>query len=183
MKKIKFMLTAFRDGFQSVYGARVFSKDYLPVVEFAAKECGIRHLEAGGGAMFQSPYFYSRENAFDVMDAFRTAAGPDADLQTLARGISVVALKAQPRDIIKLHADMFKKHGMTTIRNFDALNDVSNLIWSGQCIHNAGLKHEVVVTTTSDGPRTIPIVLASAAISVPDPAASDASPASGKATG
>ena len=110
MKKIKFMLTAFRDGFQSVYGARVFSKDYLPVVEFAAKECGIRHLEAGGGAMFQSPYFYSRENAFDVMDAFRTAAGPDADLQTLARGISVVALKAQPRDIIKLHADMFKKH-------------------------------------------------------------------------
>lgn len=146
MKKIKFMLTAFRDGFQSVYGARVFSKDYLPVVEFAAKECGIRHLEAGGGAMFQSPYFYSRENAFDVMDAFRTAAGPDADLQTLARGISVVALKAQPRDIIKLHADMFKKHGMTTIRNFDALNDVSNLIWSGQCIHNAGLKHEVVVT-------------------------------------
>ncbi len=146
MKKIKFMLTAFRDGFQSVYGARVFSKDYLPVVEFAAKECGIRHLEAGGGAMFQSPYFYSRENAFEVMDAFRTAAGPDADLQTLARGISVVALKAQPRDIIKLHADMFKKHGMTTIRNFDALNDVSNLIWSGQCIHNAGLKHEVVVT-------------------------------------
>ncbi len=44
-------------------------------------------------------------------------------------------------------------------------------------------EHEVVVTTTSDGPRTIPIVLASAAISVPDPAASDASPASGEATG
>ena len=44
-------------------------------------------------------------------------------------------------------------------------------------------EHEVVVITTSDGPRTIPIVLASAAISVPDPAASDASPASGKATG
>jgi pyruvate carboxylase subunit B len=41
---------------------------------------------------------------------------------------------------------MFKKHGMTTIRNFDALNDVQNLIWSGQCIRNAGLKHEVVVT-------------------------------------
>ena len=146
MKKINFMLTAFRDGFQSVYGARVFSCDYLPCVEFAAKECGITHFEAGGGAMFQSPFFYSNENAFDVMDAFRKAAGPNANLQTLARGISVVALKAQPKDVIKLHAEMFKKHGMTTIRNFDALNDVQNLIWSGQCIRNAGLKHEAVVT-------------------------------------
>ena len=146
MKKIHFMLTAFRDGFQSVFGARVFSKDYLPCVEFAAKECGIMHFEAGGGAMFQSPYFYSNENAFEVMDAFRKAAGPKADLQTLARGISVVALKAQPRDIVKLHADMFKKHGMSTIRNFDALNDVQNLIWSGECITKAGLKHEVTVT-------------------------------------
>jgi pyruvate carboxylase subunit B len=146
MKKINFMLTAFRDGFQSVFGARVFSKDYLPCVEFAAQECGITHFEAGGGALFQSPFFYSNENAFDVMDAFRKAAGPKANLQTLARGISVVALKAQPKDIVKLHADMFKKHGMTTIRNFDALNDVQNLIWSGQCIRNAGLKHEVVIT-------------------------------------
>lgn len=146
MKKIHFMLTAFRDGFQSVFGARVFSKDYLPVVEFAARECGIRHLEAGGGAMFQSPFFYARENAFEVMDAFRAATGPETELQTLARGISVVALKAQPRDVIQLHARMFKKHGMTTIRNFDALNDVDNLIWSGQCIKEAGLKHEITVT-------------------------------------
>jgi pyruvate carboxylase subunit B len=146
MKKINFMLTAFRDGFQSVFGARVFSCDYLPCVEFAARECGITHIEAGGGAMFQSPFFYSNENSFEVMDAFRKAAGPTANLQTLARGISVVALKAQPKDVIKLHAEMFKKHGMTTIRNFDALNDVQNLIWSGQCIRNAGLKHEAVVT-------------------------------------
>ena len=146
MKKIDFMLTAFRDGFQSVFGARVFSKDYLPLVEFAAKECGITHFEAGGGAMYQSPYFYANENAFEVMDAFRTAAGPKANLQTLARGINVVALKAQPRDIVKLHAVLFKKHGMSTIRNFDALNDVSNLIDSGRFITEAGLNHEMVVT-------------------------------------
>lgn len=144
-KRIQFMLTAFRDGFQSVYGARVFSKDFLPVVEQAA-EAGIEHIEAGGGAMFQSPFFYCNENAFEVMDAFRKAAGPNANLQTLARGINVIALDSQPSDIIKLHAQLFKKHGMTTIRNFDALNDVNNLIFSGQCIRDAGLKHEVCVT-------------------------------------
>lgn len=144
-KKIAFMLTAFRDGFQSVYGARVFSKDYLPVVEEAV-QAGIEHLEAGGGAMFQSPYFYAKEDAFAVMDAFRKVAGPKANLQTLSRGINVVALDSQSSDVIKLHAQLFKKHGMTTIRNFDALNDVNNLIYSGQCIKEAGLRHEVTVT-------------------------------------
>jgi pyruvate carboxylase subunit B len=41
---------------------------------------------------------------------------------------------------------MFKKHGISTIRNFDALNDVRNLAFSGKCIHEAGLKHQVTVT-------------------------------------
>ena len=144
-KKVKFMCTAFRDGFQSVFGARVFTQDFLPAVE-AAKDAGISWFEAGGGARFQSLYFYCNEDAFDMMDAFRETAGPDADLQTLARGVNVVGLDSQSSDIIKLHADLFKKHGITTIRNFDALNDVNNLIYSGQCIADAGLKHQVCVT-------------------------------------
>ena len=144
-KKVQFMCTAFRDGFQSVFGARVFTKDFLPAVE-AARDAGISWFEAGGGARFQSLYFYCNEDAFDMMDAFRETAGPDANLQTLARGVNVVGLDSQSSDIIKLHADLFKKHGMTTIRNFDALNDVNNLIYSGQCIVDAGLKHQVCVT-------------------------------------
>ncbi len=144
-KKIDLMVTAFRDGFQSVFGARVATKDFLPAVE-AAVAAGMTHLEAGGGARFQSLYFYCNEDAFAMMDAVREAAGPDANLQTLARGVNVVGLDSQPRDIIKMHAELFKKHGITTIRNFDALNDVNNLIYSGQCIHDAGLKHEVAVT-------------------------------------
>ena len=51
MKKINFMLTAFRDGFQSVYGARVLTKDFMPAVE-AARHAGINHMEFGGGARF-----------------------------------------------------------------------------------------------------------------------------------
>lgn len=144
-KKVHFMVTAFRDGFQSAFGARVFTKDFLPAVE-AAVDAGVTHFEAGGGARFQSLYFYCNEDAFDMMDSFREAAGKDADLQTLSRGVNVVGLDSQPRDIIKLHAEMFKKHGISTIRNFDALNDVNNLIYSGKCIVDAGLKHEVCIT-------------------------------------
>ncbi len=145
MKKVTFMNTAFRDGFQSVFGARVHTKDFLPAVE-AARDAGMTYFEAGGGARFQSLYFYCNECAFDMMDAFRETAGPDANLQTLARGVNVVGLESQSSDIVKMHANLFKKHGITTIRNFDALNDVNNLIYSGQCIVDAGLKHQVVVT-------------------------------------
>lgn len=144
-KEIKFMITAFRDGFQSVYGARVLSKDFMPAVE-AFVDAGVKYFESGGGATFQSAFFYNNENAFDVMDSFRKTVGPDVDLQTLARGVNVVGLESQPREMIKLHADLFKKHGVTTIRNFDALNDVNNLIYSGKCIKEAGLKHQVCVT-------------------------------------
>ena len=139
------MITAFRDGFQSVYGARVLSKDFMPAVE-AFVNAGVKYFESGGGATFQSAFFYNNENAFDVMDSFRKTVGPDVDLQTLARGVNVVGLESQPREMIKLHADLFKKHGVTTIRNFDALNDVNNLIYSGKCIKEAGLKHQVCVT-------------------------------------
>lgn len=152
MKKVDFMLTAFRDGFQSVYGCRVYAKDYMPAVQ-AAKDAGVSHFEAGGGAMFQSAFFYANENAFDNMDLFRKTVGPDVNLQTLARGVNVVGLESQSSDIIKLHADMFKKHGITTIRNFDALNDVDNLIYSGKCIKDAGLKHEVVVAMMGMAPN------------------------------
>ncbi|MBO4620166.1 MAG: hypothetical protein J5654_08650 [Victivallales bacterium] len=145
MKKIRFLDTSFRDGFQSVIGARVISKDFMPALE-AAVEAGWRHLEVGGGARFQSPFFYCGEDAFKMMDAIRAAVGPEVELQTLARGVNVVGLSSQSSDIINLHAKMFKKHGMTTIRNFDALNDIRNISYSGTCIHNAGLQHQTTIT-------------------------------------
>ena len=143
-KIVKFMCTAFRDGFQSAYGARVLTEDFIPAVK-AARDAGITYFEAGGGARFQSLYFYCNQDAFTMMDIFRKTVGPDANLQTLARGVNVVGLESQSSEIIRLHAKLFKKHGITTIRNFDALNDVDNLIHSGQSIVDAGLKHQVCV--------------------------------------
>ena len=144
-KYIDIMDTTFRDGFQSVFGGRVLMEDFMPAVEEAAK-AGITHFEFGGGARFQSLFFYLNENAFDMMDKFREIVGQDANLQTLSRGINTVALDTGSREIVDLHAKMFKKHGTTTIRNFDALNDVSNLQYSAECVNKHGLKHEAVIT-------------------------------------
>jgi len=151
-KYIDVMDTTFRDGFQSVFGGRVLMDDFFPAVE-AAKEAGITHFEFGGGARFQSLYFYLQENAFEMMDKFRAIVGPDANLQTLARGINTVMLDTGSRELIDLHAKMFAKHGTTTIRNFDALNDVNNLEYSAQCIKKHGLNHEAVVTMMDLPPK------------------------------
>lgn len=153
-KFIDIMDTTFRDGFQSVFGARVLMNDFLPAVS-AAKEAGINHFEFGGGARFQSLYFYLNEDAFTMMDKFREVAGKDANLQTLSRGVNTVTLDTGSRELIDMHAKLFAKHGTTTIRNFDALNDVKNLEYSAQRIKHHGLKHEVVVTMMDLPPNCI----------------------------
>lgn len=144
-KFIDIMDTTFRDGFQSVFGGRVLMDDFFDAVN-SAQEAGINHFEFGGGARFQSLFFYLNENAFDMMDRFRSIVGDEANLQTLARGVNTVMLDTGSAKLIDLHAKLFKKHGTTTIRNFDALNDVRNLEYSSACISNHGLKNEIVVT-------------------------------------
>ncbi len=153
-KFIDIMDTTFRDGFQSVFGARVLMNDFFPAVE-AAKEAGINHFEFGGGARFQSLYFYTNEDAFLMMDKFRQIVGKEANLQTLSRGVNTVTLDTGSKEIVDLHAKLFVKHGTTTIRNFDALNDVKNLEYSGRCIKKYGLKHEIVITMMDLPPKCV----------------------------
>ncbi len=144
-KQIKVMDTSFRDGFQSIYGAKVLVQDFIPALQ-SAVSAGIKHFETAGGARFQAPIFFCNENAFETMDKIREAVGKDVKLQSLARGVNVVGLNSQPRDVIDLHAKMFAKHGVNVIRNFDALNDVHNLIDSANSIKKHGLQHEVTIT-------------------------------------
>lgn len=153
-KFIDIMDTTFRDGFQSVFGARVLMNDFFPAIE-AAKEAGINHFEFGGGARFQSLYFYTNEDAFLMMDKFRQIVGKEANLQTLSRGVNTVTLDTGSKEIVDLHAKLFVKHGTTTIRNFDALNDVKNLEYSGRCIKKYGLKHEIVITMMDLPPKCV----------------------------
>jgi pyruvate carboxylase subunit B len=145
IKKIDVMDTTFRDGFQSVFGGRVLMEDFFPAVE-ATRDAGVTHFEFGGGARFQTLFFYMRENAFEMMKRFREIVGPDANLQTLSRGVSYVGLDVGSSEVIDLNFKLFKKYGATTIRNFDALNDINNLKFPASAIKKHGLQHEVVVT-------------------------------------
>lgn len=143
-KKIRVMFTPFRDGIQSVFGGKVRFSDMIPAIE-AASRAGIRHFEFGGGARFQAPFFYLNEDPFRCMSEFRKIAGPEAHLQILTRSVSGVTLTNQPIKALELQSRLMKKHGTTWDRNFDYMNDVGNLVKTGQAIVDAGMHHQLAV--------------------------------------
>ncbi len=138
------MFTPFRDGLQSSFGGKVRLNDYLPAMK-AAAEAGIRHMEFGGGARYQAPYFYLGENPFQTMKAMRDAVGKDVDLQILTRSVSGVTLTTQSLEGLTLQAKLMKQSGTTWDRNFDYMNDVHNLIKTGKPIVDAGMHHQVCI--------------------------------------
>src|SRR5210317_10992 len=143
-KKIRVMITPFRDGLQSAFGGKVRLNDILPAME-AAANAGYRHIEFGGGARYQAPYFYLGEDPFEDMKKMRETVGPDVDLQILTRSVSGVTLTTQSMQGLELQAKLMKEYGTTWDRNFDYMNDVDNLVKTGKPIVDAGMHHQVCV--------------------------------------
>ena len=143
-KKIRVMITPFRDGLQSSFGGKVRLGDYLPAMKLAG-EVGIKHMEFGGGARYQAPYFYLGENPFETMQAMRDAVGPDVELQILTRSVSGVTLTTQSMEGLSLQAKLMQTHGTTWDRNFDYMNDVGNLIKTGRPIVESGMHHQACI--------------------------------------
>jgi pyruvate carboxylase subunit B len=144
-KQVRVMLTAFRDGLQSVFGGKVRTADVIPALQ-ASVAAGIRHFEFGGGARYQAPYFYAGEDPFAAMDMMRDAAGPGVDLQILTRSVSGVTLNSQGMKALALQARLMQRHGTTIDRNFDFMNDVDNLVRTAQPIIDAGMHHQLCVS-------------------------------------
>jgi len=143
-KTIRVMFTTFRDGLQSSFGGKVRLDDFLPAMK-ASVEIGIRHFEFGGGARYQAPLFYLGEDPFETMKSIREAVGPGIDLQILTRSVSGVTLTTQSPEGLKLQAKLMKEYGTTWDRNFDYMNDVTNLINTGRPIVEAGMHHQVCI--------------------------------------
>ena len=143
-KKIKVMITSFRDGLQSSFGGKVRLNDYLPAMKLASG-IGIKHMEFGGGARYQAPYFYLGENPFETMQAMRDAVGEDVDLQILTRSVSGVTLTTQSMEGLALQAKLMRAHGTTWDRNFDYMNDINNLVKTGKPIVDAGMHHQACI--------------------------------------
>jgi len=143
-KEIRVQLTTFRDGLQSLFGGKVRLNDILPAMECAAN-IGVKHMEFGGGARYQAPYFYVGEDPFDCLKKMRETVGPDVILQILTRSISGVTLGTCSREVLALQAKLHYENGTTWDRNFDFMNDVDLLIETGKPIVASGMKLQACV--------------------------------------
>jgi len=115
MKKIQFLDTSLRDGFQSVFGARALTDDFIPAVQ-AGVHAGIENMEAGGGARFQALFMYCGESAFD-MDSLRLASAsiqvytPHGEVRTLPEGCSALDFAFNIHEQLGLHATRVRING------------------------------------------------------------------------
>ena len=153
-KYIDIMDTTFRDGIVSILSNQVLPKDLLPVVAFAS-DIGINHFEFGGYGYFNSLFLNLYQDPFEMMLRFREAAGPEANLQILSHGINTVAQESVSREMIDLFAKLFAKYETTTVRNYDPLNDIRNLEFSGSAIKQHGMLHEIVITLMDPPPGSV----------------------------
>jgi pyruvate carboxylase subunit B len=140
-KNIHVTLTAFSDGLQSLFGGQVRIKDLLPALQ-ATVAMGVRHIEFNNGH-YRSSGFQAGEDPFIDMQQVCKTAGPDIDIQILTRSICGLTLIPQQLALLEMQARLLKKHGVTTVRNVDFMNDVDNLVKTGKRMVDAGLHHQV----------------------------------------
>lgn len=79
----------------------------------AATRAGVKHMEFGGGARFQAPYFYLNENPYETMRTMRQTVGEQVELQILTRSVSGVTLTTQSIETLDLQARLMKASGTT----------------------------------------------------------------------
>jgi pyruvate carboxylase subunit B len=130
-----------RDGFQSVYGARVFTKDFMPASPLRGKLAST-HFEAGGWRRFQALYFYSNEDAFAMMDEFRKVADRMQTCRPLSAASTSSVWISSPETSSSCMPRCSRNTAGAPSETSTALNDVNNLIDSGRAIHDAGLRLE-----------------------------------------
>ena len=144
-KRVRVMLTAFRDGLQSVFGGKVRTRDVVPALQ-ASVAPAPRHFWWGGRARSRRPFFSGGAPPLVAWPVLRAAAGPGVDLQILTRSVSGVTLNEQRLEALALQARLMARHGTTIDRNFDFMNDVDNLVRTAQPIVDAGMHHQLCVS-------------------------------------
>lgn len=135
-KPIKFTDTTFRDAHQSLLATRMRTEDMLPIAE-KMDQVGFNSMEVWGGATFDAPLRFLKENPWERLRQLR-AAIKKTKLQMLLRGQNIVGYRHYPDDTVRKFVELAAKNGIDIFRVFDALNDPRNMKTALKAIHKAG---------------------------------------------
>ncbi len=151
-KPVIFNCTLLRDAHQSLAATRMSTAQMLPILP-QLDAVGYGRLETWGGASIDAGLRFLKEFPFKRLDALR--AGTKTKHMMLVRGQNIVAYNQSPDDVVSCFAELSVKHGMNTLRIFDALNDPRNMKTAIEATKKAGGEAQGTICYTKSPVHTV----------------------------
>lgn len=142
-----------RDAHQSLLATRMSTKDLLPAAEML-DQAGYYALEAWGGASFDAPLRFLREDPWERLRAIRRKV-KNTKLMMLLRGQNLVGYRHYSDDVVERFVEKSHENGIDVFRIFDALNDLRNLMTALHTAKKVGAEIQLCVVYTVSPIHTV----------------------------
>ena len=153
MPRLQIMDTTIRDGQQSLWATRMQIGDMLPILP-KMDRVGYWAIEAWGGATFDSCLRFLDENPWERLRAIK-ANTPNTPLAMLSRGQNLVGYKHYSKEIVHRFINAAHRNGVEVFREFDALNDIRNVVDNAEAIKECGGLFEGAISYTISPVHTL----------------------------
>ena len=138
LREVRFMDTTLRDGHQCLWATRMTTAMMLPI---AAKldHAGFEVIDLMSGVQFDVAIRYLKENPWERIRLMRERV-TRTPLQANLRSKSVLSFDMLPDDINALWIERLIANGIRSVRAFDALNDMDNIVDSLRLVKKLGAR-------------------------------------------
>ena len=137
-REIRFMDTTLRDGHQCLWATRMTTAMMLPIAE-KLDQAGFEIIDLMSGVQFDVAIRHLKENPWERIRLMRERV-TRTPLQANLRSKSVLSFDMLPDDINALWIERLIANGIRSVRAFDALNDMDNIVDSLRLVKKLGAR-------------------------------------------
>ena len=149
IRKLLIRDVTLRDGQQSLFATRMHQTQIERVLPIY-KEAGFYALEVWGGAVPDSIMRYLNEDPWERLEKIKKEIGDISHLTALSRGRNLFGYNPYPESVIEGFNRNAVQSGISIMRIFDALNDISNIKSTIQYVKENGGLADCVTCYTVD---------------------------------
>jgi oxaloacetate decarboxylase alpha subunit len=137
-REVRFMDTTLRDGHQCLWATRMTTAMMLPIAE-KLDRAGFEVIDLMSGVQFDVAIRTLKENPWERIRLMRERV-TCTPLQANLRSKSVLSFDVLPDDINALWIERLVANGIRSVRAFDALNDMDNIVESLRLVKRLGAR-------------------------------------------
>ena len=138
VREIRFMDTTLRDGHQCLWATRMTTAMMLPIAG-KLDRAGFEVIDLMSGVQFDAAIRYLREDPWERIRLMRERV-TRTPLQANLRSKSILSFDRLPDDINALWIERLIANGIGSVRAFDALNDMDNIVDSLRLVKKLGAR-------------------------------------------